>query len=168
MDYREGCVLGVEDFWGNICLEPVFYFPSRKVAKNREPTMLSIGVTNYDRCLKKYWLVGEVDGVLPIDWVEKHIEEIVMVMRTPKGYHIYLDYHSRNPLKVMHMGYKTKVLDKGHLSIAKKRKDHYLVLRIFGKYLSDPYVYPILVNDRKMSLWHLQVLRLITSFYVSP
>jgi len=159
--------LGFKELWRDICLEPIFYFPSRKVAKNREPTALSIGVTNYDRCLREYWLVGEIDGKLPVDWVEKHIEEVVMVMRTPKGYHIYLNYRNRNPLKVVHAGYKIKVLDRGHLSIGKKRKDHYLVLRVFGKYLSDPYVYPILVNDRKMSLWHLQVLRLITSFYVS-
>ena len=167
MDYRKGRVLGPPGIWRNICIEPIFYFPSRKVARNREPTTLSVGVTNYDRCLREYWLIGEVDGKLPVDWVEKHINEVIMVMRTPKGYHIYLDYRSRNPLKVVHAGYRLKVLDRGHLSIGKRRKDHYLVLRVFGKYLSDPYIRPVLVNEEKMSLWHLQVLRLITSFYVS-
>jgi hypothetical protein len=147
------------------CLDLVFYIPSRSVSKGRSPTFLSVGITNYDYCSNSYWLIGEVDGVLPVEWVEKYLHEVVMVMKTPKGYHLYLSYSSENPLKVIHAGYRLKILDRGHLSIGKRRERHYLVLRIYGKYPSDPYVTPILINEKAMSVWHYQVLDLVTSFY---
>ena len=106
-----------------------------------------------------------MDGPLPVEWVEKHVNSVVMVMKTPKGYHLYLNYSSKNPLKVVHTGYRLKVLDRGHLSIGRKREGNYLILRIYGKYPSDPFVSPVLVNEYLMSEWHYQVLDLTTSFY---
>jgi hypothetical protein len=150
-------------------LDIVYYVPSRKVALDRKPTTWTLAVTNYDLCTEEFWLIGEVDNPkLDINTlIKKYKDVIAFITKTPKGYHIYTNIHDRNPLKVVHMGYKFKFLDRGHLKIGKRRGSHYLALRVWGKYEDNPYVIPIIVIDRNLSRWHYQVLELIRDSLVS-
>jgi hypothetical protein len=152
------------------CLDIVYYIPSRKVALDRKPTTFTLAVTNYDMCLEEYWLIGEVDNPkLDIDLILRKYEDVIaFITKTPKGYHIYTNVHHRNPLKVVHLGYKLKFLDRGHLKIGKRRRSHYLALRVWGKYEDNPYVVPIVINDENLSEWHYQVLQLIRDSLISP
>jgi len=147
------------------CLDIVYYVPSRKVSLGRKPTIFTLAVTNYDLCSGEYWLVGEVDGRLDIDLIlRKYRDIIAFITKTPKGYHIYTNIRDRNPLKIVHLGYKFKFLDRGHLKIGKRRG--WLALRVWGKYGDDPYVVPVIVF-RDLSVWHYQVLELIRDSLIS-
>ena len=145
------------------CLDIVYYIPSRKVALGRRPTTFTVAVTNYDLCTEEYWLIGEVDNPkLDINLILRRYEDVIaFITKTVKGYHIYTNVHHRNPLKVIHLGYKMGFLDRHHLKIGKKRGSHYLALRVYGKYVDNPYVTPVIVIDRNLSRWHYQVLTLI-------
>ncbi|RLG82036.1 MAG: hypothetical protein DRO40_08605 [Thermoprotei archaeon] len=151
------------------CLDLYLWYPSRKHAKNREPTQPVIGITNYDRCSKTYWLIGEIDNhSFKINQLVK--EETYMIVKTRKGYHLYFKYHNSNPLKVIHYGLKYyKFLDKHHLRMglwryrnANDKRKAFLVLRV-----SPKYSYPdmeIVYFDKESTEWHRQVRDLILFF----
>ncbi len=156
-----------------ICLELVCWKPSRKHSANREPTNYVIGITNYDKCENKYWLITEIDNPMPLEellrkivpWIPKPL----IIFRTRKGYHIYWDYSSDNPVKIFHYGMKELVklglADKHHLKLARARAGEIdgslkwkLILRISPKY-HELDIKPVYVA-KHLPLWHSEVLLL--------
>ena len=155
------------------CLELVTWSPRRKHAKNRNPIAKKVvGITNKDYCLGVYWAIAEVD-TKNIS-LEEYISRLrrkdmppLMIFETIKGYHFYLDYYDRNPLKVYHRLMKLKMFDKGHLKLAKTRVDEFpytLILRISPKYHYGD-ILPVWVNPTQpLPKWHREVLRILTMF----
>jgi len=146
------------------CLDLVYYLPTRRFSQ-RKPVIPAIGITNYDVCEKTYWLIGEIDGELPPEFVPKYRDILSFIVKSVKGYHIYFNICSKNPLKVIHMGYRLG-LDRGHLKLGRSRESRKLVLRLWGKYETDPFVRPVVVFDIP-SVWHYQVLSLIRDLMVN-
>jgi len=138
LEDSKGRLLGVSlrEAGDVVVVEFVVWKPRRSSAKDRRPTWHVLGITNFDG--ERYHAIMEVDekdnGVL------KKIMKLdpLMIVETEKGYHVYLPFTSTNPLKVIHYLYKTKVADKGHLSLARKRNEeelkYKLILRISPKY----------------------------------
>jgi len=153
------------------CVELVKWRPKRKHAKNHSPTRKVVGITNYDRCMKEYWGITEVDNktFTPQYYIKKLKKlgyDAVMIFETSKGYHFYIDYHHKNPLKVYHKLVKTKLFDRGHLSLARKRPEEWygrLILRISPKYYRYD-ITPVYVNEEKMSDWHREILSLLIMY----
>lgn len=122
------------------CLDIIIWKPQRKHAKDRRPTNPVIGVTNYDRCRKVYYLIVELDYKnIDIPKLVKS-ENLCMLVETTKGYHLYFNICSENPLKIIHQGIKIG-FDRGQLKMGLMRyrvtgdKRHgYLVLRVSPKY----------------------------------
>ena len=148
------------------CLDIYLWYPARKHAHNHEPTQPVLGITNYDRCNKVYWLIGEIDNN-DFDIEPLINNEIYMIVETRKGYHLYFKYHSKNPLKVIHYGLKHyKFLDKHHMRMGlwryrntdDKRKA-FLVLRVSPKYRTPDL--QIVYFDKSAPEWHRQVKNLI-------
>lgn len=153
------------------CLDLYIWKPERRNARNREPTNIVLGITNYDRCSKTYHLIGETD-TKNID-LERIKPLAYMIVETRKGYHFYLRYHHRNPLRVVHTGFKTKLLDKGQLKLALKRyrltqdpKRAFLVLRVSPKY-NEPDLRIIYVSSDAPE-WVRQVEKIISFFNQLP
>ena len=164
-----------------ICLELVCWKPSRRHSANREPTQFVIGITNYDRCEQKYWLITEIDNPMPLEellskimpWIPKPL----LIFKTRKGYHIYWNFASDNPTKIFHYGMKELVklglADKHHLKLARARAGELdgslkwkLILRISPKYAS-PDIKPVYVAKR-LPLWHSEVLLLAGLVNANP
>jgi len=152
------------------CLDLYLWYPSRKNAYNHNPTQPVLGITNYDRCSKVYWLIGERDNK-DID-IDKVKPLCYMIVETRKGYHFYMKYHSSNPLKVIHYGLKHyKFLDKHHLRMGLWRyrktnnvRNAFLVLRVSPKYY-DNIDLKIIYTDENIPLYHKQIRRLIQLWY---
>ena len=155
------------------CLELVAWKPKRKHAANREPTRHVVGITNYDKCGNKYWAIAEVDRSMSLEELLRAIPpwagKPLIIYRTRKGYHVYLDYSSSSPLKVYHMLMRVRVFERGHLKLAKARSgEDYgkLILRISPKY-NKPDIYPVYIG-RGLSTWHQQVLLLTALLQAKP
>jgi len=148
------------------CIDLYAWYPARKHARNREPTRPVIGITNYDYCTKKYWLIGEVDHKY-ID-LDKVKPLCYMIVETAKGYHLYFKEWCDNPLTVIHYAIKKyKFLDKHHLYMGLRRyrktgnkKNAFLVLRVSPKY-REPDLRIIYFDDNAPE-WFRQVKKLIT------
>lgn len=150
------------------CIDIIMWKPSRKHAKNRNPVQVVLGITNYDRCNKVYYLLAELDHK-KVD-LDKLISkyDICMIVETEKGYHFYFNICDKNPLKIIHQGIKMG-FDKGHFKLALTRyrytsdKRHaYLVLRVSPKY-REPDLKVVYFND-KCSEWFREVKKIIEFF----
>lgn len=147
-------------------VELVWWLPRRSHALNRSPVMPVFGVTNYDVLEDLYYAIFEVDCKAQHVLQKIYKLKPALVIETMKGYHVYLHFKSRNPLKVIHYLHKTKIADRGQLKLAKMRaqdQEHpwgpKLVLRVSPKYPSID-LKPIFVGD--LEPWHEDVLNLIT------
>ena len=151
------------------CLDFFIWRPRRRHSYNRERTNVVLGVTNYDRCRKVYWLLGEVDNKnIDLSLFYRHC---YMIVETRKGFHFYMKYYDTNPLRLIHNAIKNyKFLDKAMLRIALERyrktgdkSRTFIVLRVSRKYQIPDL--QIIYIDRELPEWHRQVARLITFFH---
>ena len=147
--------------------ELVWWLPKRSHAKDRSPTMPVIGVTNLDVIDGIYYAMFEVD-CKNHDVLQRILKlNPALVIETMKGYHAYMHFKSKNPLKVIHWLYKTKVADRGQLKLARERarREHpwganKLVLRVSPKYPDIFDLKPIFAAEN-LEPWHEEVLTLI-------
>jgi hypothetical protein len=134
----------------------------------RQTKQLLIGITNRDKIDNVYYAIAEIDYKYPIDALVRRFEKcglgVAMIYETVKGYHIYTCYCSANAIKVLHVLYKTKIADRGHLSLGKQlHQDYRLILRVSRKYPQRD-LRPILMKDENMTEWHHEVKELIEVF----
>lgn len=121
-----------------VTIELVSWKPRRSHAKNRNQTLVVIGVTNYDG--EWYRAMFEVDRKDLYDEIMKL--DPLMVVETMKGYHCYLPYKAPSPVKAINYVAKIKIADRGHIRLAKTRLSDEimsgkLILRVSPKYLID-------------------------------
>ena len=150
-------------------LELVWWLPRRCHAANRSPTMPVIGVTNHDVVEDVYYAIFEVDSKAPHIMQKIRKMNPAMVIETMKGYHVYLHFKHKNPLKVIHWLYKTKIADRGQLKLARLRGSgvhksfaqwgYVVVLRVSPKYPDTFDLKPIYIGE--LEPWHEEVLELI-------
>ena len=153
------------------CLEFVTWKPTRRMAIGRHPTQQVVGITNYDKCLDKYWLITELDtkSVKPEDIVERAERlgyKIAYILETAKGYHIYWLFSHDNPRKIYHTCMKLSrrgLADKHHCKLIKSRGgDEQLrwkaILRISPKYEGDKILIAWMNTDTDLPTWHVEVL----------
>ena len=147
-------------------VELVWWLPKRSHAFNRARTLPVIGVTNFDVTDGVYYAIFEVDCKTPDILQRIRKLEPALIIETMKGYHVYLSYKSKNPLKVIHYLYRTKVADRGQLKLARMRANDpehpwgpKLVLRVSPKYPGVFDLKPIHVE--RLEPWHEEVLELI-------
>jgi len=148
-------------------VELVWWLPNRSHAFNRARTLPVIGVTNYDVADGVYYAMFEVDFKNQ-DVLNRILSlKPSLVVETMKGFHVYLHFKSKNPLKVIHYLYRTKVADRGQLKLARLRaqdQEHpwgpKLVLRVSPKYPTVD-LKPIFVAEN-LEPWHEDVLNLLT------
>jgi len=128
-----------------------------------------VGVTNLDVVDRVYYGLAELDHHYDMKALLRFFDRrripIAMLVETTKGWHIYTAYYHRSPIKVYHTMARLPLVDKGHLSLARKhRGDFKLILRVSPKY-AKPDLRVVYTDENVMSEWHLQVKELIEAFW---
>lgn len=189
-------------YFVNAPLRPILciYRPTRRATLNRGTPELTVGINLYflkepltkeelgflrqaqypvqflHQTRKALWTWGlDIDrsNVNIREIVRQLKEDVLMIVKTSKGYHLYLDICEDSPFKVFKKVYRVEktVGDTGHVRLAKIRLNRgclaWGVLRIGGKYerhdlevIEDRIEY---ATDFRHACWLLNVRRLIES-----
>lgn len=156
-------------YFVNVPLRPILciYRPTRRATLNHGVSQLTVGINLYflkesltqeeltflrqaqypvqflHQTRKALWTWGlDIDNrrVNVREIVRQLRDDVLMIVRTSKGYHLYLDICEDSPFKVFKRVYKVEktIGDAGHVRLAKIRLNRsclaWGVLRIGGKY----------------------------------